>query len=48
MRLGLGNTRAHSISEVAKKYEISWQKVRHLERQALNKLVNSTELLMDQ
>lgn len=48
MRLGLGNTRAHSISEVAKKYEISWQKVRHLERQALNKLVNSTDLLMDQ
>jgi len=49
MRLGLGNTRAHSISEVAKKYEISWQKVRHLERQALNKLLNNTgNLLMEQ
>ena len=48
MRLGLGNTRAHTISEVAKKYEISWQKVRHLERQALDKLLNSTDLLMDQ
>jgi RNA polymerase primary sigma factor len=44
MRLGLGNTRAHSISEVAKKYDLTWQKVRNLEKRALNKLLDSTDL----
>ena len=48
LRLGLGNSRAHTIGEVARKYDITWQKVRNLEKKALNKLLNSTDLLSTQ
>ena len=45
MRLGLGNARAYTISEVSEKYDISWQKVKSLEKQAISKLLNSSDLI---
>jgi len=45
MRLGLGNSRAYTISEVSEKYDISWQKVKSLEKQAISKLLNSSDLI---
>jgi DNA-directed RNA polymerase sigma subunit (sigma70/sigma32) len=44
LRLGLDDGRVKPIKEVGRKYNISWKQVRSIEKEALNKLLGSSEI----
>ena len=44
LRLGLDDGEAKAVKEVGRRFQISWKKVRNVEKEAFKKLLNSDEI----
>ena len=44
LRLGLDDGRVKAVKEVGKRFKISWKQVRCVEKEALSKLLGSSEI----